>query len=37
MSKDLEEVQADKVSMEYLLREKLERLVQSEIEGRLES
>ncbi|CAB1096787.1 unnamed protein product [Ectocarpus sp. CCAP 1310/34] len=33
--KDLEEVQTDKVSMEYLLREKLERLVQSEIEARV--
>ena len=32
---DLEEVQTDKVSMEYLLREKLERLVQSEIEARV--
>lgn len=28
-------MQADKVSMEYLLREKLEKLVQSEIDGRL--
>lgn len=35
--KELEDVQADKVSMEYLLREKLERLVQTEIEGRLEA
>ncbi|CAM9193699.1 unnamed protein product [Phaeothamnion confervicola] len=35
MSKDLEEIQAEKVSMEFLLREKLERLVQAEIEGRL--
>ena len=34
-SKDLEEVQAEKVSMEYLLREKLEKLVQTEIETRL--
>lgn len=32
---DLEEVQTDKVSIEYLLREKLERLVQSEIEARV--
>ena len=30
-------MQADKVSMEYLLREKLEKLVQSEIDGRLRS
>jgi hypothetical protein len=35
LGRELEEVQAEKVSMEYLLREKLERLVQSEIESRL--
>ena len=35
LSRELEEVQAEKVSMEYLLREKLEKLVQSEIEARL--
>ena len=34
---ELEEVQAEKVSVEYLLREKLEKLVQSEIEARLRS
>ena len=33
--RDLEDTQAEKVSMEYLLREKLEKLVQSEIEARL--
>jgi hypothetical protein len=32
---ELAELRAEKVSMEYLLREKLERLVQSEIEARL--
>jgi hypothetical protein len=31
----LEDIQAEKVSMEYLLREKLEKLVQNEIEERL--
>lgn len=35
MAKEMEDVQAEKVSMEYLLREKLERLVQNEIEERL--
>lgn len=35
LGRELEEVQAEKVSMEYLLRERLERLVQSEIEARL--
>eukprot|EP01138_Halocafeteria_seosinensis_P014292 gb/GECG01014592.1/.p1 GENE.gb/GECG01014592.1/~~gb/GECG01014592.1/.p1 ORF type:complete len:994 (+),score=180.45 gb/GECG01014592.1/:1-2982(+) len=35
LARELEEVQAEKVSMEYLLREKLEKLVQSEIEARL--
>lgn len=35
MLQQLEEVQAEKVSMEFLLREKLERLVQSEIERRV--
>jgi len=35
MMKEMEDVQAEKVSMEYLLREKLERLVQNEIEERL--
>eukprot|EP00505_MAST-04D_sp_SCG-Rhode-Island_P000548 Stramenopile-MAST_4_protein_548 len=35
LAQELEEVQAEKVSMEYLLREKLEKLVQSEIEARL--
>ena len=35
LGRELEEVQAEKVSMEYLLREKLEKLVQSEIEARL--
>jgi chromosome segregation ATPase len=37
LARDLEDVQAEKVSMEYLLREKLEKLVQSEIEARLAS
>eukprot|EP00741_Cyanophora_paradoxa_P007814 tig00001214_g7560.t1 len=32
---ELEEVQAEKVSLEYLLRERLEKMVQSEIEERL--
>ena len=35
LTRELEEVRAEKVSMEYLLREKLEKLVQSEIEARL--
>jgi len=35
--KVLEEVKAEKVSMEYLLRERLDKLVQSEIESRLAS
>jgi kinesin family protein 3/17 len=35
LAQELEDVQAEKVSMEYLLREKLEKLVQSEIEARL--
>ena len=35
LAQELEEVQAEKVSVEYLLREKLEKLVQSEIEARL--
>ena len=37
LAQELEEVQAEKVSVEYLLREKLEKLVQSEIEARLRS
>ena len=37
LAQDLEEIQAEKVSMEYLLREKLEKLVQSQIEVRLAS
>lgn len=37
LGRELEDVQAEKVSMEYLLREKLEKLVQSEIEARLAS
>lgn len=32
---DLEAVKADKVSLEYLLRERLERHVQSEVEARV--
>eukprot|EP01029_Cantina_marsupialis_P005141 TRINITY_DN154_c0_g1_i1.p1 TRINITY_DN154_c0_g1~~TRINITY_DN154_c0_g1_i1.p1 ORF type:complete len:894 (+),score=172.22 TRINITY_DN154_c0_g1_i1:98-2779(+) len=35
MAIDLEEVRAEKVSMEYLLREKLEKLVQAELDARL--
>lgn len=35
LAREVEDVQAEKVSMEYLLREKLEKLVQSEIESRL--
>jgi kinesin family protein 3/17 len=35
LTRELEDVQAEKVSMEYLLREKLEKLVQTEIEARL--
>ena len=35
MARELEEVQAEKVSTEFLLREKLEKIVQSEIEARL--
>mmetsp|Transcript_3747 Transcript_3747/g.5684 ORF Transcript_3747/g.5684 Transcript_3747/m.5684 type:complete len:1075 (+) Transcript_3747:68-3292(+) len=35
LQQELEEVQAEKVSLEYLLREKLEKMVQSEIEERL--
>ena len=37
LRRELEEVRAEKVSMEYLLREKLERLVQNEIEVRLKA
>lgn len=37
MARSLEEAQAEKISMEYLLREKLEKLVQSEIEQRMDS
>lgn len=37
LARELEEVQAEKVSMEYLLREKLEKLVQSQIEARMAS
>lgn len=35
LQEDLEAVRTDKVSLECLLREKLERLVQSEIEARV--
>ena len=35
LSRELDDVRAEKVSMEYLLREKLEKLVQGEIEARL--
>lgn len=35
LQKELEDTQAEKVSMEFLLRERLEKLVQSEIESRL--
>lgn len=35
LARELEDVQAEKVSMEYLLRERLEKLVQTEIEARL--
>lgn len=35
LAKELEEVQAEKVSLEYLLREKLEKMVQTEIEERI--
>jgi kinesin family protein 3/17 len=37
LGRELEDVRAEKVSMEYLLREKLEKLVQSEIETRLQA
>lgn len=35
LSKELEEIKAEKVSLEYLLREKLEKMVQSEIEEKI--
>ncbi|KAF0692566.1 Aste57867_16378 [Aphanomyces stellatus] len=35
MLKELDEVRADKVSVEYLMRERLEKLVQAELESRL--
>ena len=35
LARELEEVKAEKVSLEYLLREKLEKMVHSEIEDRL--
>jgi hypothetical protein len=35
LARELEDVQAEKVSMEFLLRERLEKLVQTEIETRL--
>eukprot|EP00698_Gefionella_okellyi_P014420 TRINITY_DN4002_c0_g2_i1.p1 TRINITY_DN4002_c0_g2~~TRINITY_DN4002_c0_g2_i1.p1 ORF type:complete len:1024 (+),score=306.20 TRINITY_DN4002_c0_g2_i1:27-3098(+) len=35
LSRELEDVQSEKVSLEYLLREKLEKMVQTEIEERI--
>jgi len=37
LARELEDVQSEKVSMEFLLRERLEKLVQTEIEARLKS
>lgn len=34
-AREVEEVKAEKVSLEYLLRERLDKLVQAEVEGRL--
>jgi predicted nuclease with TOPRIM domain len=36
LRQELEDVQAEKVSLEFILREKLEKMVQSEIQDRVE-
>ena len=37
LAQELEEVKAEKVSLEYLLRERLEKMVQTEIEDRIQA